>query len=575
MKRVRFYALTRNAQDRFIAATRGAVPRPLLVRLVGAPFPWVWAFCSVLSLTTFVVLVRWGYGDLYNDVALAPKSWIVAFGLTLVAAIFCGLQAVARFMEARKLPFARGHYLFPSAWFDATSVDFKVRSLLEVRAVEVSGSTVTVRFADGVGSFPLPKGTEAGAIEEAIQTAKNELQAARVNGDLQHESSLDPAAEPRYSNPLAPRAAHRPQTPGFRKLALPIALVLGGLLGTLSGLYRNRSSERLLYVTARTLDTPEAYRAYLARGGARPDVGQLLLPNAELRRVVELRSLAALESYAMGQQNSVIKPAVDLALRSALLDALEKAKEPKSMTALAEFSRSHPQFGGLVANEVRAARRELMRALGERFVRDFASKTDGLEPLVMALMQRLADKGPRLAVRFQRVVPESVERADKIVQRDKFFAKVMLPSQYFDAEHSTERERVLFEHLHARFSEAFPKDALELVLGEPLDGTGPLPTSVDEPTLALSHSTNMGSGIPNQKPNGTFVGIGFLFRAKFFVPGGPSPLETKHSIWRLPDLLRLRKGTVTIPQVYLNMADDAFSSFDAKVLGWLFKSSNN
>lgn len=123
MKRVRFYALTRNAQDRFIAATRGAVPRPILVRPVGAPFPWLWASASVFSVVAFVVLVRWGYGDLHNDVALAPKPWIAAFGATLVSAIFCGLQAIARFIEARKLPFARGHYLFPSAWFDATSVD--------------------------------------------------------------------------------------------------------------------------------------------------------------------------------------------------------------------------------------------------------------------------------------------------------------------------------------------------------------------------------------------------------------------------------------------------------------------
>src|SRR5690606_9577203 len=127
---------------------------------------------------------------------------------------------------------------------------------------------------------------------------------AHIQGDHQQEAALDPVAEPRYSNPLAPRAPHRPQTPPFRRWALPIALVLGGLLGTVSGLYRNKTSESQLYATARTLDTPEAYRAYLARGGRRADVEALLLPNAELKRVVEQHSLAALEEYAAQQENS-------------------------------------------------------------------------------------------------------------------------------------------------------------------------------------------------------------------------------------------------------------------------------
>jgi hypothetical protein len=187
----------------------------------------------------------------------------------------------------------------------------------------------------------------------------------------------------------------------------------------------------------------------------------------------------------------------------------------------------------------------------------------------------LADHGPAVEVRFQRVVPESVERADEIVQRDKFFAKVMLPSQYFDAEHSKEREAVLFGHLNERFDAAFPADALRLVMGEPLLPGQEIPERSVRPTLYVSHSTNMGRGIPNQKPNGTFVGIGFLFKARFVIPGGSDPLAMKYSIWHLPDLLRLRKGKLTISRVYLNMADDAFGGFDEKLIDWLFQERAN
>jgi hypothetical protein len=574
MRRVKFFELSRNAQDRFIAATRGAMlPRPLAQQATRAPFPWVWAGSALVGIVAFVVLVRWGYGQLDSPFAIAPKALLGAAAGALVAALFCAGQAVARFLEARRLPFPRGHFLFPIGLVDATSYEFRIRSTTDLSAVTTGeAGQVGLRFADGYSKrLPLPDAVQPGDFEQAVAQAQQQLRQAQAAGDAQALAGLDPLSEPRYSNPLAPRSRYTRPTPKWRKLTFPLALLLGGVVGAAVGIVRNQRSERALYAAARHLDTPEAYQAYLARGGKRSDVAELLLPSAELRRVVDTGSLPALEQYAREHPASAIRPAIDLALRNALLRALGEAKDVHTMTALSEFASAHADFVALVQAELSVARRDLSRSFGERFLQTSAADTDGLEQFVGTLCTYLAQHGPEVEVRFQRLVPDSVERADDIVQRDKYFAKVMLPSQYFDAERSKAREDVLFEHLNDRFEAAFPSDVLRLVLAEPLLPGRDIPKSSERPTLYVSHSTNMGRGIPNQKPNGTFVGIGFLFKSRFVVPGDSHPLQMKYSVWRLPDLLRLRKGALTIPQVYLNMAEDAFGGFDEKLMGWLFR----
>lgn len=548
----------------------------MLARPSRLPLPWGWGVAAVLGLVTFAVLVRWGYGQLDSPSAIAPPLTIGAAAAGLAAFFFCSGQAVAAYLEARRVPFPRGLFLFPIGLVDATRPVFRVRPLSTLAGVESSERGLLLRFGDGYAArMPVPSGSSPSEVEQAIHAAKEQLTDAQARGDAQAVAALDPLAEPRYSNPLAPRARYARPTPRWRKLTLPVALLLGGALGSGVGALRNQRSEAALYLTARQLDTPEAYRAYLERGGTRRDVGELLLPNAELRRVVATESLDALERFARDNTDSPIRPAIDLALRSALLGALDQARSERTMQALREFAEAHADFVALVQAELTVTRRELARSLVDRFLETSAAETEGLDRFFRALAVDLADRGPDVEVRFQRVVPESVERADQIVQRDKYFAKVMLPSQYFDASHSKQREDALFARLNERFSAAFPADALRLVLGDPLLPGQDIPEQSARPTLYVSHSTNMGRGIPNQKPNGTFVGIGFLFKAKFVVPGDVDPLQTKYSVWRLPDLLRLRKGKLTIPRVYLSMADEAFSGFDEKLIAWLFRDRAN
>jgi hypothetical protein len=81
----------------------------------------------------------------------------------------------------------------------------------------------------------------------------------------------------------------------------------------------------------------------------------------------------------------------------------------------------------------------------------------------------------------------------------------------------------------------------------------------------------MGSGIGNLNPSGTFVGVGFLFKGYLKAPGWSTPLETKYSTWKPPELLKLRKGELSVPNVYSSMADAAFGTFETRLLAWLFR----
>jgi hypothetical protein len=281
-------------------------------------------------------------------------------------------------------------------------------------------------------------------------------------------------------------------------------------------------------------------------------------------------SLEDLERYAQEHPNSSIKGAIELSVREALLKALTAAKEARTLSALDDFMRAHASHA-LVLSEVQTARQALMLKTAERFEQEFASSLQDLGPFMRKALATLAVTGVELPVRFVRFVPASVEKADKSVRKDPSFADVMLPSQYFDEAHSRVREEKLFASLQQRFSKAFPPDALRLVHAESLPVNGPIPERVDRPTLFVSHSTNMGSGIGNLNPSGTFVGVGFLFKAHFKTPGFPSALETQFSTWKPPDLLKLRKGKLTIPEVYSSMADVAFESFEGRLVPWLFR----
>ncbi len=572
MEKVNFFQLTRSVQQRFIdACHRQTVPKPILGSPAAYQLPWVWALLLVVSLVSFVSLVRWGYGSLQSVVAIAPHSLWVAYGVSFAVASFATLQLVARLNEVRRWPFRPGQYLFPVGVIDATEPEFKLASLSALSSVEVKGARLALTFSDGSG-FTF-KARDAAAAEEArerVVTAKRELIEASIRADDQELARLNPLVQPRYSNPLAPLAPYSAPVPGWRKLTPLFALLLGAVVALVVGYTRNVLSERALFAQARHEGTPEAYRAYIELSGKRDEVRRLLLPRAELEQIKARGNIEELERYSLEHPDSEIKEEVRGELRRALLDALNKAKQVGTLSALDAFSAAHPKIE-LVQQEVQSARKVLMGNVLRGYVDNHAAKNDDLEPFFQKLLEYLAQHGPEVQVRFHRIRPESVARADSIVRKDENFTQEMLPSQYFGPEPSLIREKVIFEHLADRFSKAFAPDALKLVLGEPIGPDGKLPEHPEVPTLFITHSTNMGNGIANSRPPGTFIGVGFLFKAYFVIPGQEEMLQTRYSSWRPPELQKLRAGVLTIPEVYTVMADATFEQFDRRVVRWLFR----
>src|SRR5690606_30399336 len=146
-----FHRLTRVAQDRFVDAVhRRTVPKPIISRPRLAPVPWPWLIASGVSFVGFCVAVGWGYGDLHSGVALAPRWLVAVYGALLALSTYTGLQAIARILQARNVPFPYGTYAFPAAVIEARTTLFRVYPLSELTAVEVAGTrNVVLTFQAG------------------------------------------------------------------------------------------------------------------------------------------------------------------------------------------------------------------------------------------------------------------------------------------------------------------------------------------------------------------------------------------------------------------------------------------
>jgi hypothetical protein len=578
-----FYGLVRPVQERFIASARGqAVPTPLALERATLTSTRPWLVMSGVSIAALLTIASLGFGNLNSSLAIGSVVQLVVYVVLLGLAAGCLLRALALQHRFRSLPYPPGNYLFPIGVIEARSAALRMHSLLDLDSVQTNGKTVRVAFAGGgVFEFGARGEPEAEQVRQIVLEAKKTLQLAEETGNRRELARLDPLRDNGFSNPFGPTGAFRPRTPAWAKAWIGLALIIGLTGGYCLWKVRNLMSEARLYQAAVATGSVEAFQAYLARGGNRPEVKDTLLPRAELKRAEAEGTVEAIEKYISQHPSTKIGPEVERALRSTLLTALEQAKAQGTLAAIRSLRTQH--------KDTKPIEVEISQAEHELFVRVFeeykaqAPTTEKADPVpfFQRLFEYLEKHGPRVEVRWRRQLRDSVRQADNQVKLSAYFmGNQSVPSQYFDESRSRKREGVSSEKLLNLLQPRFPQEVLDLEIAAPFDAPvvepgpeandAPLPT-VQVPTILITHTTVMTGGYMSQNPRGIFVGVSLFFNVVFAIPGDQEPLEFDFSIWRAPNLQLLKQEQLSTEAMYDLMSDSAFAFFVDRYVGSLIK----
>ncbi len=517
------------------------------------------------------VLARIGFGNLNHRFALNPAWAILVYGGILCVACVTLVGAVRNWNRESNVPFRRGTYIFPVGVINARSSTLEMHPLQELVELSTRGTRLRMRFSDGaVFDFKRVDPQRAGKIKVTLLDAQQQLKASSSELSNRDQALLDPLFDTGYKNPFSPHESMLPAAIFWNRHWFLLALGIGALAGLGLWKWRNVRSAEYLYIHARAIDTPSAYRAYLDRGGLKGDVRELLLPRAELREAQTAGTVEAIEHYLDAHPHSQIGSDIEAALRASLLRELNQAKTPGTLSALRLFRKNDPHLS-LIRPELEAAQKDLYRSALTRF-QSLSKNSPELDAFFEKLLSYAEQHGPKVEIRFRRRIPPSLQKADAQVQKSPYCDNPSVPpAQYFDDEHVAKREATVATAISERFAAAFPKDLLsfELAASVPDDGT-PVPT-VTSPTLLITHRTELSSPFTSRKPQGVFVGVGLVFKALLLIPGESVTRSFESSTWSPPNLKKLEAENWGPAELYEFMAQDAFDQFLKRFLASIFK----
>jgi len=571
MAKIDFWALARPVQERFVASTEGgAAPAPLAIRpLARDARSLAYGAFGVCATLGGIALLRVGFGDLSSRFALAPIAFIALYSGCFFLAAVGFFLAAARYVKAYAVPYHPALYLYPIGVIDARSPEFVVHRISEQTEARFDAARSALRIELEGTHFEFPA-ADAAQAEQAAATVlglRDKLANSGPDSSAREQSLVDPLIDNGFKNPFAPAEPLRKELPGWIKTWPIFALILGVLLGGAAFLVRNHLSEGRLYAAARRVDTSEAYRTYLERGGKNPDVQALLLPRAELRDAERSGNVAEIEHYLDAHPNTPIKIEVEAALQQALLKELSLAEAAGTLNALKEFQTKYARYSFLAANIDRAIDARIETVL-RQLKPALAPNQARLLPFMDRLLRYTAKHGPQLLVRFQRKPTETLLAAEKALRLSPYFSgEKTLPGQFFDDAHQTPREAVVAAALVTELAAHFPRDLVDPQPGPAIDSAADPKASV--PTILITYHTELSGSFPSRKPRLALTGIGVLTRVSFDIPGDGEPQVFKLTVWRAPDL-RTITDTSTAADLYEAMAGEAFKRFTKKYLATLF-----
>lgn len=567
MRKLHFYSLPRSLQDRFIESARGAaVPAPLLVRRIRNRDHLIWLGAGAGVAAAWALFVGYGFGDLDHSLALTSPGWLAMHAAFAAAVIACLLRGHAVRWEAQRTPYPEGAYLFPAVLIEARRGDLIEHDLSKATDVSVQGSHLRIAVNGNGFTFEAASPELAERGRTTVEASREQWARLQKEDSALEKARLSPLVDSGVPNPLAPTTPLASQ-----RFLKPVAFALltvisAAMLSWAVWWWRNELSEKSLYAAAAAQNSVEAYQAYLARGGKRPEVVDVLLPRARLAVAREVGTIDAIRQYIADHPESKIGGEVQAALRAAVLAALEQAKAVGSVTALAEFAAKYPDHV-LVSAELAAARRAVYQRTLAAFEKQAAPKNDEIVPFVQRLLAYAEKHGPRVDVRMEHRFPQKIETIDNILAKSPkyYMGRRSLPTQYFLGDYAARRERTLAERLIQRLQTNFPKDVLEFRFVGPSDGINPTLPAIEVPTLTLTHTENLSGGFVGGRPKTIFVGASIAMTATFEIPGEKEPYVFKWGKWAPPNIRKIDDSDKTVPDVipdaYEEMMSGSFEKF--------------
>lgn len=569
MKRVDFYKLERPVEERFVDATRGQGVVPLLVGKMPLPFDAIgWGVGSAVLLLVWAYATTRGYDDLESPLALQP-GWMLGMHIALpVLAVVCSLMSARALKQHARLPYVQTTYLFPIGVIDARQQELHVHTFEELVGHQIKPGSARFHFKDGRFEFPVGPGTPVAELEQRVAELKQQ-----IGGGMLAERDLvllDPLRDNGFRNPFSPAESMRPPKPKRLPIVPPLLFVGAVLAGF--GVYeaRNALGERAIYAQARQKDSVAGYRAYLARGGERGEVVELLLPRAELRIAKAANTVDAIEAYLATHKGSKIQTEVDAALRAALLVALDDTKKKNTITAFRAFEERYKAHLAQVP-ELAHARFAYLSAVLERFQKEFKPSTE-LWQLARRLIVHADKHGPKVEIRFSQRESRSLEKNENQLQASAYYGgEKTLPSKYLLGEDVRRAERNAAADLAKGFAKILPDDLVHFELGAPVDPAATEPT-FKVPTLLIGYRLEISSTFVTKKPRGIFTGVGLLGDVTLSIPDKEASDKVKHTAWHIPDVRRIESGEVAVDTVYPELLAKAFGKLTTRYLGpWLGK----
>ncbi len=534
MRRIDFYKLPREKQERFLASTKGNAPPAPIVQAAGDGGRSIrWAVASVVAALIVVVLYAVRFGVLGAPLAVHGAAFIAAYCALLFIVPYAALRAVGSWRAGKVLPFKPGVYVFPMCLVDARDKALRIFAMTDLANVgrAAAGGALRLSFRGG-GSFAFPASDQhdADMLNRGVDNAQDQVKHALKTSDDSELTTLDPFYEAKaWASPIGPKEPLVDRAPTWRRLDWAFALGCALAFGPTLWFVHNKSSDDAMLKKAVADGSPAAFQSYLTVGKRHVDeVGGTLLPRAELEGAKAQQTVEAIQAFISSHPNSAIDGEAQAALRDALLRELDKAKQGASLASLAAFEKKYPSHH--LTAQLIAARHELYTNAIARFKTIAASDDPQLLAFVSRLAKHLETHGTGVTITFKREVSPALAQADKLLAQspsNRAFGPKQV-TKYFDPAADQPKEAEVVAAFDKSLKRVFSPDLIAVKMGPDLDDAAQAALAAKDPLLAVRYRFGwLGIAWANVALKRAFAGINVSGEATFTLPDGNAPLKVR------------------------------------------------